>query len=144
MEGFLRQKNPLGIRLLEIYKKLSISKEIFELQNQLGSRPVAQRTMVRGYASGTAYRTSPRARKYSSPGRKIVIAAVQSQAKSMEEDAAEFPSKSSLLKRKRELAKKNIRKGFYNEAWKNIEDALAIDPKDVEAITLKAKIKTLQ
>ena len=42
------------------------------------------------------------------------------------------------------MAKKNIKKGFYNEAWKNIEDALDIDPGDAEAITLKAKIKTLQ
>ena len=53
-------------------------------------------------------------------------------------------SRELLVKRKRDHAKRNIKKGFYNEAWKNIEEALEIDPKDVESKALKAKIKTLQ
>ncbi len=144
-EGFLRQKNPLGVHLLEIYKSLSISSEMFELQKQLGSRPIIPRAMSRNYsASAPSSRTFSRARRYSSAAKSSFPPAI-SQKKSLEElDKPEILSRSGLLKKKREMAKKNIKKGFYNEAWKNIEDALEIAPGDAEAITLKAKIKTLQ
>ena len=126
-EGFLRQKNPLGVHLLEIYKSLSISSEMFELQKQLGSRPIIPRAMSRNYSARPGFPPSI------------------SQKKSHEEiGKREILSESGLLKKKREMAKKNINKGFYNEARKNIEDALEIAPGDAEAITLKAKIKTLQ
>ena len=49
-----------------------------------------------------------------------------------------------LLKKKMERAKRNIKKGFYNEAWKDTEEAMQIDPNDVESKALRAKIKTLQ
>ena len=45
---------------------------------------------------------------------------------------------------KKERAKKNIEKGFYNEASKDIQEALHLDPNDAEAKALHAKIKTLQ
>lgn len=143
-EGFLRQKNPLGIRLLEIYKSLSISTEIFDLQKQLGSRPIVPRAAGRSYPAGSAYsRPVSRLRKYSPSGKTSVASAPQKKSWD-DETSVEIPSSSGLLRKKRESAKKNIKKGFYNEAWKNIEEALQIDPKDAEAITLKAKIKTLQ
>ncbi len=57
--------------------------------------------------------------------------------------AADAP-KSSLLSEKKERAKKNLEKGFYNEASKDIQEALEIEPKDIEARVIHAKIKTLQ
>ena len=41
-EGFLRHKNPAGMRLLEIYKSLSIYSEISNLQKQLVMQPAHQ------------------------------------------------------------------------------------------------------
>ena len=144
-EGFLRQKNPLGVRLLEIYKSLSISSEMFELQKQLGSRPIIPRAMPKNHSnSPTSSSHFSRARRYSSAA-SLGFPPATSQKKLPEGPGKpEILSRSGLLKKKREMAKKNIKKGFYNEAWKNIEDALEINPKDAEAITLKAKIKTLQ
>ena len=144
-EGFLRQKNPLGVRLLEIYKSLSISSEMFELQKQLGSRPIIPRETPRNYsASHQSSSHFSRERRYSSTDRQGFPPAAPQRKSPEETGKPETLSRPGLLKRKREMAKKNIKKGFYNAAWKNIEDALEIDSKDAEAITLKAKIKTLQ
>jgi len=109
-EGFLRHKNSLGMRLLEIYKSLSIYTEISSLQQQL-QEPLQQKQQP-----GTFRRD-------------------------MSMDAA---SKSTLLSSKREQAKKNIEKGFYNEAHKNIQEALQLEPNDIESKAIYAKIKTLQ
>ena len=98
-EGFLRHKNSIGMRLLEIYKSLSIHTEISGLQKQLTQQPSQQMTAS---------------------------------------------AKSILLNTKKEHAKRNIEKGFYNEASKDIEEVLQLEPKDAEAKALYAKIKTLQ
>jgi len=114
-EGFLRHKNSIGIRLLEIYKSLSISNEISNLQKQLSqqaSQPMQfQQRMPSSFAQA------------SKPG---------------------FPSKSALAASKKERAKRNIAKGFYNEASKDIQEALQLEPNDPEARAIHAKIKTLQ
>ncbi|HLC62364.1 MAG TPA: hypothetical protein VJI52_05090 [Candidatus Nanoarchaeia archaeon] len=144
-EGFLRQKNPVGVRLLEIYKSLSISSEMFELQKQLGSRPIVPREMPRNFSAGSQPPSHfSRERKHSSADKPRFPPAMPQRIPAGEARRPEISQGSGLLKKKREMAKKNIKKGFYNEAWKNIEDALDIDPGDAEAITLKAKIKTLQ
>jgi len=109
-EGFLRQKNSLGMRLLEIYKSLSIYNEISNLQRQLSQRP----------HESLQPQTLPQTQQMSAP------------------------LKSSLLKEKKERAKRNIEKGFYNEASKDIQEALQIEPNDAEAKAIHAKIKTLQ
>ena len=49
-----------------------------------------------------------------------------------------------LLSAKKERAKNNIEKGFYNEASKDIQEALQLEPDDAEAKAINAKIKTLQ
>jgi Tfp pilus assembly protein PilF len=50
----------------------------------------------------------------------------------------------TTLNAQKERAKRNIEKGFYNEASKDIQEALKIDSSDAEAKALHAKIKTLQ
>ncbi|HLC60128.1 MAG TPA: hypothetical protein VJJ52_01740 [Candidatus Nanoarchaeia archaeon] len=136
-EGFLRQKNPLGVKILWIYKSLSISTEIFDLQKQLSSRQIVSQAQDRVYSPTTApSRPASLPEKYPPPKTAPFASTFQHKAR-IEHD-------SGSIRNKTELAKKNIGKGFYNEARKNIEDVLEINPGDVEAITLKAKIKTLQ
>ena len=52
--------------------------------------------------------------------------------------------KEMMINAKKEHAKKNIEKGFYNEASKDIQEALQLEPNDAEAKAIHAKIKTLQ
>ena len=136
-QGFLKTKNLAGIKLLEIYRSLSIYLEISRLQNQLGRKvPQFQQTMPKAPVSYE---------KNSRYGRLRSIRLSQEKSSQKTETAAPEAMTSYILAgRKREHAKKNIKKGFYNEAWKDIEEALQIDPSDVEAKALKAKIKTLQ
>ena len=138
-EGFLNSKNSVGIRILEVYKNLSVSAEISALQRHLIiPKPEPRMNYYRqpsatekpGYsASKTPGILSPPPL----PGTPIAGHAHSS-----------FQQKSAMVNNKREQAKKNIRKGFFNEAWKDIEGALQIDPDDVESKALKAKVKTLQ
>ena len=103
-EGFLRHKNSLGMRLLDIYRSLSIYNEISSLQRQLVQQPQFQQAQVPQIQNQTPMTAGA----------------------------------------KKERAKKNIEKGFYNEASKDIQEALHLDPNDAEAKALHAKIKTLQ
>ena len=140
-EGFLKARSSIGMRLLDIYRILSIQGEISSLQSQLGPRPqpVLQRTQPRAYPK--MYQR-PVARAPEPEIRKASANFQQRQQKKIEK--AELPSSEILLEKKRNHAKKNIKKGFYNEAWKDVEEALQIEPNDVESKALKAKIKTLQ
>jgi tetratricopeptide (TPR) repeat protein len=103
-EGFLRHKNLLGMRLLDMYRSLSIYNEISSLQRQLVQQPQFQQAQVPQIQNQTPMTAGA----------------------------------------KKERAKKNIEKGFYNEASKDIQEALHLDPNDAEAKALHAKIKTLQ
>ena len=53
-------------------------------------------------------------------------------------------TKSLLLRTINDRAKISIKKGFYDEALKFIEEALKINPKDAEALALRAEIETLR
>ncbi|MBI2653910.1 hypothetical protein HYX02_03800 [Candidatus Woesearchaeota archaeon] len=99
-EGFFMQRNSVGMKILEIYKNLSIYNEISELQSQLRQQHVRQSALPQ--------------------------------------------ETSSLSSIKKERAKKNLQKGFYNEAAKEIGEALQLDPNDAEAKAIHAKIRTLQ
>lgn len=115
-EGFLRHKNSIGMRLLDIYKSLSIYNEISTLQKQYTERP-------------------PQAQQqFPSP----------SMAQTTQTPAQGASSKSAMLSAKKERAKMNIKKGFYNEASKDIQEALQLEPSDAEAKAMHAKLKTLQ
>ncbi|MBI2657339.1 hypothetical protein HYX08_01445 [Candidatus Woesearchaeota archaeon] len=107
-EGFLKHKNQAGMRLLDIYKTLSIYNEISSLQRQLGTRQSAQ--------------GQPESRR----------------------QPTESNSKFHLARAKKERAKRNMEKGFYNEASKDIQEALQLEPDDAEAKAMHAQIKTLQ
>ena len=122
-EGFLRQKNSIGMRLLDIYKTLSIYTEISNLQRQLAQAP------------------SQEASKFERQIRQQAQLNLSSPANFSNDSLSQ---KSALLSAKKERAKKNIEKGFYNEASKNIKEALQLEPNDAEAKAIHAKIKTLQ
>ncbi|MBS3105031.1 hypothetical protein J4234_02130 [Candidatus Woesearchaeota archaeon] len=115
-EGFLRHKNSIGVKLLEIYKSLSISTEISSLQKQLSqqtNQPLQFQQRIASPSFAQASKTN-------------------------------FPSKSMFASAKKERAKRNIEKGFYNEALKDVQEALQLEPNDAEARAIHAKIKTLQ
>ncbi|MBI2650296.1 hypothetical protein HYX04_03205 [Candidatus Woesearchaeota archaeon] len=113
-EGFLRHKNSIGMKLLDIYKSLSIYSEISSLQKQL-SQQAPHQLQAQQRAPPLSF-----AQTY---------------------DAS---SKSAMASAKKERAKRNMEKGFYNEASKDIQEALQLEPGDAEAKAIHAKIKTLQ
>ena len=137
-EGFLKTRNSMGMRLLDIYRTLSIHAEISKLQKQLGLNIKADlpRTQPSNYA-GAYQKPEP---MVPAPPRPLMNSSYQPK----KSETFTISSSESLLNKKREHAKKNIKKGFYNEAWKDVEEALLINPEDIESKTLKAKIKTLQ
>lgn len=104
-EGFLKLKNSAGMRLLDIYKSISIYNEISNLQKQLGQRPAQpqQRT-----------------------------------------DEKIYSNKMTLINSKKESAKSKIKKGMYDDAIRDIQEALKLEPNDAEAKAIHARIKTLQ
>ena len=116
-EGFLKSKAPLGIRILEIYKRISIYSEISSLQRQI-SQPL-QPQQTAHFVRDMVIPEKVAGKTFTLP-------------------------KSKILDEKRERAKKNIEKGLYNEAFKEIEEALMIEPMDAESKAIHAKIKTLQ
>ena len=121
-EGFLKYKNNAGMRLLDIYKSISIYIEISNLQQQLTKAPNQQ-----------PFQFQQQAKQETKSG----LFAPAGQQPGPEKNPADFNSK-------KERAKKNIKNGFYNEAYKDIEEALRLEPNDAEAKALNAKIKTLQ
>lgn len=140
-EGFLMAKNPLGMRLLDIYRSLSVSAEISNLKRLL-SQQQPRRISMAQQQTGQHILQQP-ARKQG-PEKMINERLQVSQPKLEKVNPKPLPEKTTLLNKKRELAKKNIKRGFYNEAWRNIEEALQLEPNDVESKALRAKIKTLQ
>ena len=151
-KGFLMINSPVGMKLLDIYKKLSIHAEISNLQIQLGVKdvvspqPIPKPLPLQAPALPASI---PKPNDYQQlPYRKTRIS-VQKQQVPQETAAQKTPkkaqtSRSDLLSSKIELAKKTIRKGLYDEAWNDLEEVLRIDPDDVESKALRAKIKTLQ
>ena len=133
-EGFLHYKNSAGIGLLEIYKTLSIYNEISALHKQLGQRPLAKQP-----AQGTVPSAALSA-KSSITGN----AGLQSGQQGIVRTGVSASStKDILLAKKKDRAKRNMGKGYYNEASKDIEEALQIEPADAESKALRAKIRTL-
>ena len=128
-EGFLRHKNSAAIRLLQIYKTLSIYNEITALQKELAS---VQQPEISQSVPFTLTSVPKEIRdKLQSIGK----------TDAQEPDAK---AKNLLLKEKKEQAKRNIEKGYYTEASKDIEEALSMEPNDAEAKAINAKIKTLE
>lgn len=121
-EGFLKHKNSIGIRILEIYKSLSIYTEMSSLQKQLSQQGVQP------------IQFPPQHQAPVSADRFAQIGAGEKGA----------GAKSALLSAKKERAKNYMEKGFYNEASKDIREALELEPNDAEAKAMHAKIKTLQ
>ena len=126
-EGFLMYKNQIGMRLLDTYKILSIYTEISNLQRQLSQQPMQQS----GKQQPRFQRQRQEPASFTQPP----------ETKPAQTSAAE---KSMLLTAKKESAKGNIKKGLYNEASREIQEALQLEPNDAEAKVMHAKIKTLQ
>ncbi len=150
-EGFLMSKNPAGLKLLEIYRNLGISMEISNLQKQLG-----QTAQFQQFASMPIPASKPQLVRETYEKQDIrpkAFAKLETPKKEFKEEKSyiekslnnkNIETNSMLLNRKVERAKKNIKKGFYNEALKDVEEALQMEPNDVEARALRAQIKTLQ
>lgn len=137
-EGFLHYKSSAGIRILEIYKNLSIYSEISVLHKQLGQQQPSWRQYPKQTKPGEAL-----AAKSPVKTKAINLPASQPQPAAQASAAGASAAREDLLAKKRERAKKNIAKGFYNEASKDVEEALQIEPADAESKALRAKIKTL-
>ena len=133
-EGFLRDKNSAGMRLLDIYRSLSINNEIVNLQMQLSQRMQFKQQPIKTFVKSPSFEPEP----------KPVTTKQQYNVKTPFQEQHHLPENYRILNRKKENAIKNIKRGFYNEAWKDIEEALQLAPNDVEAKALRAKIKTLQ
>lgn len=156
-EGFLQGKHQAGMKLLDIYKTISIHSEIYSLQKQIGvqpsimapissipqrpTQPVVQLKAIKK----PVFRTQTAIiRERYLPSRERYAPKPKPQAKPKAIQKSELPAKERMLAKKIESVKKNIKKGFYNEAWKEVEEALSIDPRSIESKVLAAKIKTLQ
>ncbi len=112
-EGFLKYKNSIGMRLLDVYRSLSIYNEISNLQKQLSER---QPSMPQPAFKQTA----------NLPG------------------SRQINPQSEMLSVRKERAKRNMERGFYGEALKDLTEALQLEPNDAEAKAIHAKLKTLQ
>ena len=110
---------------------MSIYNEISNLQKDLANAPVQVEV-----SPSIPVTATPKAMKKSAIEQILSLAKQNSQA--------DFKAKGSLLNEKKESAKRNIEKGFYSEASRNIQEALQIEPNDAEAKAIHAKIKTLQ
>ncbi|MBI2652440.1 hypothetical protein HYX00_03145, partial [Candidatus Woesearchaeota archaeon] len=129
-EGFLRHKNSIGMRILDIYKGLSIYTEISNLQKQLNLQSSQFQQQI--IAPNMHMQIKP-----DTIGNQNVF----SQTMPAQTNT---PTKSILLNSKKASAKEKIKRGFYNEASKDIQEALQLEPNDAEAKAIHAKIKTLQ
>lgn len=132
-EGFLYHKNSASIMLLQIYKSLSIFDEISLLQKELAS----------GIQQPQNSKGAPGQLVHSAPFPSEIKSKLQSIQKSTMQEL-DSKAKTLLLKEKRDRAKKNIEKGFYSDASRDIDEALKIEPNDAEAKAINAKLKTLQ
>ncbi|MBI2651964.1 hypothetical protein HYX00_00740 [Candidatus Woesearchaeota archaeon] len=129
-EGFLRHKNSIGMRILEIYKGLSIYTEISNLQKQLNLQSSQFQQQI--IAPNVHTQIKPDTIGNQNVFSQTVPAQTNTQTKSI------------LLNSKKTSAKEKIKMGFYNEASRDIQEALQLEPNDAEAKAIHAKIKTLQ
>ena len=128
--GFLQKKIELGSKLLGLYKELSIRTQIYELQEQLG-------------IGSFSYANADRLRKLS----EMVRGREGNYGKGPIDGAAineqHVPSKAllnSLIARKLQRAKINLEKELYEDARKNLDAVLKVDPRNAEAKELLSKI----
>ncbi len=128
--GFLQKKVELGSRLLGLYKELSIRTQIYGLQEQLGT-------------GSFSYANADRLRKLS----EMVRGREGNYGKGLEDGTAineqHVPSKAllnSLIARKLERARINLEKELYEDARKNLDAVLKVDPRNAEAKELLSKI----
>jgi len=158
-DGFLMIRNSTAMRILDIYKTLSIETEVTSLQKRLGHQipnttfaakpqPFKEKDVVvkpmllpplkqAASSSNSNLRKSSAQKQVSHPAALHKIAHTPIIKKELSE-------KRMLLHKNKERARKNIEKGFYNQAWKELDEVLHIEPSDAEAKALRAKIKTLQ
>jgi len=128
--GFLQKKIELGSRLLGLYKELSIRTQIYGLQEQLG-------------IGSFSYANADRLRKLSEMVRGREGNYGKGSIDGAEINEQHVPSKallSSLIARKLERARINLEKELYEDARKNLDAVLKVDPRNAEARELLSKI----
>lgn len=128
--GFLQKKIELGSKLLGLYRELSIRAQIYGLQEQLG-------------IGNFSYANADRLRKLS----EMVRGREGNYGKGSIDGAAineqHVPSKTllnSLIARKLERARINLEKELYEDARKNLDAVLKVDPRNAEAKELLSRI----
>ena len=132
--GFLQKKIGLGSKLLGLYKELSIRTQIHGLQEQLGIGSFS-------YANADSLRTLSemvRGREGNYGKGSIDGAEINEQ---------HVPSKAllnSLIARKLERAKINLEKELYEDARKNLDAVLKVDPRNADARELLSRIPLRQ
>ena len=127
-DGFLQKKIELGSKLLSLYKELSIRTQIYGLQEQLG-------------IENFSYANADRLRKLSEMVRNR--GSSNSAVNAPISEQGHVPSKAllnSLIARKLERAKINIEKEIYEDARKNLDAVLKVDPRNTEAKELLSRI----
>ncbi len=147
--GFLDRKMELGNKLLELYKELSISTQIKDLERQLGKE------LARGYkhvSQDNLKRLSEIAKNAHSKQSFVGREKVKERSSVLEDLRAMSGGKhsmnkillSKLIERKLDRAKTSLRRGLYSEAKKNIDAVLKVDPGNIEAKKLLGSLHVVQ
>ncbi len=128
--GFLQKKIELGSKLLGLYKELSIRTQIYGLQEQLG-------------IGNFSYANADRLKKLSEMVRSRGDNGKSSAGAASIIEQPHVPSKAllnSLIARKLERARINLEKELYEDARKNLDAVLKVDPRNAEAKELLSRI----
>jgi tetratricopeptide (TPR) repeat protein len=134
--GFLSRKIELGIRLLALYKDLSIHTEIKTLQQQLVKKS------IRGYGYTKSYEKleSLSGMMKNRNLWKAELSPFSGSAGRKTHTIHEKTLLPRLIARKLDRARINLKKGTYFEARKNLESVLSVDPENEEAKQMLSEI----
>jgi len=161
-EGFLKYKYSMGVRLLDIYKSISIYSEISSLQQQLTKQtqqfqqqaeyqnPQAAPRLAQREIQQKSQEQLQQNSKQEPQKQSVQLSATKptaqlfAQTNPKADSLALNSSTALLLRAKKDLAKINIAEGQYKEAFKAVQEALQLAPNDPEAKAMYAKFKTLK
>lgn len=124
-KGFMQKKLELGEKLLKLYKDLSIQMQIKDLQQQLSIRSSIYKG-INGYES--LKRLADKAAQLESSG-----VSQSSFAPPSIQTISDRTLLNRLILRKLDRARINLKKELYQEAKRNLDSVLRVDPENKEA-----------
>ena len=127
--GFLSEKISVAGDILELYKEISITLEIKELEGQLG----IERIQKMQSAAEKFYKESFQMQKLKEISLQRKVGLAKSTKKPLEKAGKGVELKNLLIKRRMDMAKLKIGKGLYDDTRKDIESILRLDPDNAEA-----------